>query len=135
MRLVSVYKVKEACAILYKLLESRPPEVNISHREMPSLAKHRRFFNSCPYPHWCLIESDDGEWIGSIYLSDKNEIGIFFFTGEQFHIYGQLAITLFMEKYPREKFVANINPANANYALMYETLGFTLLQHTYVKTS
>lgn len=133
MRLVSVYKVKEACNILYRLLESRPPNVNISHREMPTPAKHRRFFNSCPYPYWCLIEDDRGEWIGSIYLTDKSELGIFFFPEVGHAMYGPPAIKSFMERYPREKFVANINPANAAYAEMYRDLGFTLIQHTYEK--
>jgi RimJ/RimL family protein N-acetyltransferase len=134
MNLVSVHRVKEACKILYDLLKTRTPDVNISHKEMPSYDEHRKFFASCPYREWDLIQVDDA-WIGAIYLTYSSEIGIALFPDYRGKHYGPDAITMFMSKHPTARFLANINPNNEVSIKAFQSLGFKLIQHTYEKTT
>ena len=62
---------------LYELLKNRNPQVNISHKTIPTFEKHVEFVMSKPYDTWYVIEYTDKK-IGSIYLSKQDEIGISF---------------------------------------------------------
>ena len=74
LKLKSVFKSDHP--FLYELLKERTPEVNISHKEMPTYKKHVKFVISKPYAAWNIIYYKN-EKIGSIYLSKQNEIGMF----------------------------------------------------------
>lgn len=130
MKLVSVYRTKSAPKLLYELLKSRDESVNISHKTMPSYASHCRFIKKCPYPHWYLIEIN-GIFVGSIYLSYDNEIGIFLFPDEQKKGYGAKAVQALLKKCGSRRYFANIAPTNKASARMFKKLGFRLIQHTY----
>jgi len=130
MRLVSVYRVKEAASILYELLKCRPPEANISHRQMPTFRQHQRFVRSVPYNAWHLIQVGD-DWAGAIYLSRANEIGVFLFPPYRGSKLAPEAIRQLMVKHPRERYLANISPTNPASLWMFRRLGFLPLQHTY----
>ncbi len=115
---------------LYRLLEERTEDVNISHRSMPSWRSHVRFVRSKPYRAWYLIEAK-GEIVGAVYLSKADEIGVFLFRKHQGHGLGPKAVAAIMKRHPRRRFLANINPRNKGSIAMFESMGFRHLQNTY----
>jgi RimJ/RimL family protein N-acetyltransferase len=132
MKLVDAHTSPEAPDVLYRLLEERSPEVNISHRAMPSWEQHCAFVASKPYDAWYLIEADGGK-VGAIYLSKTNEIGIFLFRSHRGAGYGKRAVTMLMERHPRDRYLANINPKNDASIAFFRELGFHHIQNTYEK--
>lgn len=128
--LVDVYKTAGSIEILYELLKERDDTVNISHREMPDIHNHTWFVESRPYREWLLIQHD-GETVGSVYISQQGEIGVFIFKAHQGKGYGTRAIKAAMARWPGHRFLANINPKNERSAELFKKLGFRLIQHTY----
>ena len=128
MNLVSVY-VTDSARILYDLLREREPVVNISHIEMPTWQQHLAYIASEPYPAWYLIEVD--KFVGAVYLTDRNEIGVFVLKTHQGKGHGPKAVKLLMELHPRDRFIANINPGNERSIKAFTKLGFTHIQNTY----
>jgi hypothetical protein len=59
--------------VLYNLLKSRIHK--ISHNNIPTLEEHINFIRNHPYRIWYLVKSQD-EYIGTVYLTDHNTIGI-----------------------------------------------------------
>ena len=133
MNLISVYQRKDASEILYALLQERDGDVtvNISHRKTPAWREHLRFFRSHPYRIWFLIQVED-VFVGAIYLSKQDEIGVFIFKRFQGHSYGPEAIKELMTRTPRRRYIANINPRNEKSAAVFERLGFRHAQNTFV---
>lgn len=134
MNLESVYQHPKGAAILYELLKEREgaADINLSHNgKTPVWREHLRFFRSKPYRVWFLIMVED-EVAGSVYLSKQDEIGVFLFQKFQGNGLGPEAVKELMKRTPRRKFYANINPANAKSAEMFQSLGFTHLQQTFV---
>ena len=119
MKLISISKEKGAADILYRLLAERTPEESISHKEMPSLDDHRTFVRSNPYQCWYLI-------------TKERAIGISIFVAHRRLGYGRAAVRMLMEKWPG-RFYANINPDNDKSQELFQSMGFTLLQLTFVK--
>lgn len=131
MRLVDLYRVAEAPALLYRLLEEREPDVNISHKAMPSWRQHLAFIRSRPYRAWYLIEADGG-YVGAVYLSRQNEIGVFVLREHRGKGYGSAAVRKVMERHRSVKrFLANINPRNQRSIALFSDLGFRHIQNTY----
>lgn len=143
MKLTDVYTAPEAAQILYELLRERSAEddpfVNISHRRLPTLMEHVRFFHSKPYRLWALIEVES-RYVGYMSITKRNEIGIVLFMAERGKGYGRQALQLLLAQHqplpaiPSERsghFLANINPLNARSIRLFGGLGFKLLQHTY----
>jgi len=130
MRLVDAYSRPIATVVLYGLLQEREAHQSISHRELPLFEEHERFVRGHPYPHWYLIENDD-TYIGAVYLTHQDEIGIFIARSHQGRGYGSRAVRLLMQTHPRDRFLANINPKNSRSIKFFERLGFSPLQHTY----
>ena len=132
MNLVDVYRTPEAPELLYRLMEERTPEVNISHQGLPDWETHLAFVELRPYDAWYLIEAD-GAFVGAIYLSKTSEIGAFVFAAHRGHGHGKRAIELLMQQHPRERFLANINPENTTSIEFFQSLGFHHIQNTYEK--
>ena len=130
MRLISVYHSKEALEILYRLLQERKPEQNISHKEMPTWDQHVSFVQSVPYKAWYLIQNEANEFVGSTYLSKQNEIGIFIFDEYQSLGYGKDVVEILMSQHAGP-YLANINPNNSRSIQFFRRMGFSLIQHTY----
>ena len=61
---------------LYELLLEREPIMNINHKKMPSFTEHVNFILSKPYAKWYTIVINDTK-IGTVYLTHRDEIGIF----------------------------------------------------------
>ena len=131
LRLSDVYKNKEASPALLALLKERKESVNISHRRMPTLQKHRKFIFSKPYKTWDLILRGR-EIVGAVYLTHQSEIGLFIFKKFRGNGFGKKALALLMKKYAGSKrFLANINPRNRRSIRFFEQLGFRHIQNTY----
>jgi RimJ/RimL family protein N-acetyltransferase len=129
MRLVSVYERPNTAKILYDLLCEREPRQNIRHTGMPSFEEHCAFLRSKPYQGWYLID-DCGGSIGSVYLSKRDEIGIFIFNGHQGKGWGARAIAELKRLHPRPRFLANIAIPNAESLAFFTKQGFHLLSIT-----
>ena len=117
-------------SFLYELLKQRDSIVNISHKKMPSYKDHVKFILSKPYSKWYVIQYDD-QRVGSIYLSKQNEIGIFLIKTMHRKKIGQIALKMMMEKHPRKRFLANINPKNKKFIKFFIKNDFKLIQYTY----
>lgn len=128
--LISVYRVPEAVEILFNLLKERTPKQSISHKHMPTPEEHFRFFMSKPYTAWYLIKGDDN-YVGSIYLTDNREIGVFIFERYARLGYGLGAVKELMHLWPG-RFLANINPSNDT-SIKFFTKNFRArhIQNTY----
>ena len=121
---------KEDYVFLHNLLAQRNSKINISHKRMPTWEEHVRFVKSKPYSKWYIIYNKD-EKIGSIYLLKQSEIGIHLlkkYEKESIHLESIKKLMLLNSKI---KFRANISPKNKNYIMLFEKLGFKMVQHTY----
>ncbi len=129
--MIRLHTVKKSdLQFLYDLLKERDPRANISHKKMPTFAQHEKFVNSKPYSKWYVI-SDSGKNVGSIYLTKENEIGIFIKKNTQNKGIGVKALIQMMEKNPRSKYLANVNPKNKKSIQFFKKNGFKLLQYTF----
>lgn len=130
MKLIDLYGAAEAEDVLWQLLGERTPEVNISHKKMPSLDEHHAFIASKPHPHWYLIDTGASDYVGAIYLTQQREIGIGILRRFWGFGYGKMATQMLMDRHPG-KFLANINPSNYKSSAMFRDLGFSHIQNTY----
>ena len=129
--LVKLRLVKKSdCEFLYDLLNERDPRANISHKKMPSFAQHVKFVMSKPYSKWYVIEASKNN-VGSIYLTKDNEIGIFIKKDLHGKGIASKAIQLLIEKHPRSRYLANVNPKNKKSIQFFKNQKFHLIQHTY----
>lgn len=129
--LVSVYRLsKVAPELLYRLLAERAPHMNISHRGMPTWKEHLRFIAKRPYSAWYLVKHEQ-DYVGAIYLTELGEIGVGILRERQGEDIELRAVKALMQKNPRRRFLANINPANRAWVRMFRGLDFKLIQHTY----
>ncbi|MEX1053808.1 MAG: GNAT family protein [Nitrosopumilaceae archaeon] len=128
MKLKSV--TKSDCPFLYELLAERDPTVNISHKMIPSYAKHVKFVMSKPYSKWYTIHYKKQK-IGSIYLTRQDEVGIFIKKEMQGGGIGKKALHLLMKYNHRPRYLANINPKNKKSIQFFKDNGFKLIQYTY----
>ena len=129
MKLVSVYAEPEAAKILYALLAERKPEQNISHKTMPSWEEHVRFVRSKPYNKWFLIE-DNNKWLGAIYVTSRNEVGLHLFEEHTGNEAGSWALNK-MKVMHKEPLLANIAPKNERSKKFFEKHGFRFIQETW----
>jgi len=124
-------KIKEQDYLfLHNLLAQRNSIVNISHKRMPTWEEHVKFVKSKPYSKWYVIYNND-EKIGSIYLSNQNEIGIHLlkkYENESIYLESIKKLMLLNLKI---KFRVNVSPKNKNYIVLFKKLGFKMVQHTY----
>lgn len=97
---------------------------------MPTFKKHLKFVISKPYDKWYII-MENGEKVGSIYLSKNNEIGIFLKKGKRKHGIGKKALELIIEKNSKKRYLANINPKNHRSIKFFIKNNFKLIQYTY----
>lgn len=129
--LVSIYRLpKRAPRLLYTLLQEREPRANISHRAMPSWKQHCKFVARRPYSAWYLIKLRE-DYVGAIYLTSMNEIGIAVLKQWRKRGVGPAATRLLMRKHGRRRYLANINPRNEESIRLFGRIGFRIIQHTY----
>ena len=117
---------------LFDLLKQREGIVNISHKSLPTWEEHVEFIKNNTYQSWDIIWVDNVR-IGNIYLTDRDEIGIFLDKKYQSNGYGSIAITEFMKKNGKKRYLANINPTNYKSIQFFGKQGFVHIQNTYHK--
>ena len=117
-------------SILYDLLDEREHDENISHKEMPSFAKHMEFVKSEPYKDWYIV-SNNSMPVGSCYISKTNELGVAVFKRHRGHGLGQQILEYLIRLYSDTEFLANINPNNKKSIKLFEKVGFKHIQNTY----
>ena len=76
---------------LYNLLKEREGHVNISHKSLPEWNEHLEFIKSQPYLKWEIILFENKQ-VGNIYLTNRNEIGIFIKKEFQYRGIGSTAL-------------------------------------------
>jgi len=117
---------------LFDLLKQREGIVNISHKSLPTWEEHVEFIKNNTYQSWDIIWVDNVR-IGNIYLTDRDEIGIFLDRKYQRNGYGSIAINEFMKKNGKKRYLANINPTNYKSIQFFGKHGFIHIQNTYHK--
>jgi len=117
---------------LFDLLKQREGIVNISHKSLPTWEEHVEYIKNNTYQSWEIIWVDNAR-IGDIYLTDRDEIGIFLDKKFQSNGYGSIAITEFMKKNGKKRYLANINPTNYKSIQFFGKQGFVHIQNTYHK--
>ena len=115
---------------LYNLLEKRNPDLNISHKQMPTLDEHKEFVLSKPYTNWYIIKKNNDK-IGAIYLSKNDEIGISILENFEFYEIAKESFKIIMELNPRKRYLANVSPKNKNSQEFLERNGFMGLEYVY----
>ena len=117
---------------LYALLKEREGIVNISHRQLPSFSEHEKFVKNSPYSFWEIIWLNN-ERIGNIYLTNRDELGIFISKDSQSQGAGSIVLQKFMKKVGKKRYLANVNPTNYKSIQFFGKHGFTHIQNTYHK--
>ena len=115
---------------LYNLLMERDARANISHKKMPTYNQHVAFVSAKPYSKWYVILYDTNE-AGSIYLTSQNEIGIFIKKSFQNKQIGNIALNKLIQKNPKKRYLANVNPQNKKSMRFFKNNGFKLTQYTF----
>jgi hypothetical protein len=147
MGLIDVYSDLNAISFLYELLRQRDIEtVSISHRVMPTAEDHIEFYCSKPYQQWYIVVAD-GQRVGMVYLSKRNEIGIDIKKDCRRNGYGAWAVREVIRRhenslrtpdrlwrkamgYSEGPVLANINPKNTASLEMFRSIGFIDFQVT-----
>lgn len=130
-----------AVAFLFELIAERmtEPAVNIS-ATMPTVEEHKAFVRRWPYRFWYLLENDEGERVGYVSATRRNEIGIVLLKVYRGRGYGPQAVRMLMENYQplpavpserRGRWIANVAPDNEHSKHLFEKLGGRLIQVTY----
>ena len=115
---------------LYDLLMERDARANISHKKMPTYNQHVAFVSAKPYSKWYVILSDTNK-AGSIYLTSQNEIGIFIKKSFQNKQIGNIVLHKLIQKNPKKRYLANVNPQNKKSMRFFKNNGFKLIQYTF----
>ena len=115
---------------LYNLLIERDSRQNISHKKMPTYNQHVSFVSSKPYSKWYVILYGVNK-AGSIYLTSQNEIGIFIKKSFQNKKIGNTALCRLIQKNPKRRYLANVNPKNKKSIQFFKNYGFKLIQYTF----
>src|SRR3989304_3481972 len=127
----------DAVHFLYQLLSERRPEVNISHKAMPSFAEHEAFVKSHLYLGWWLIvratprKETFHEPVGACYITHMGEIGIQISREYQRKGYARTALNTLIEMHKGRRLLANIAPGNAASRALFEGFGFKHIQDTF----
>ncbi len=109
-----------AVMFLYQLLDQRPATANVSHKAMPTLEEHTAFVAGRPYRYWYLItRADTGDWVGSIYATDNNELGIQIAAEHQRKGYAIAALQTFIRTHKPRQMIRGLRNGNwlANVAI------------------
>ncbi|MBT6536259.1 MAG: hypothetical protein HOK98_08740 [Rhodospirillaceae bacterium] len=125
-------------AVLFEILGKRRGHHRISHGAAPGFEAHRDFVHTHPYRHWFLV-SYDGEFIGTIYLTKENVLGVFVDDTQLAHL-GRVIVYVIQAFDPlpaipsirNAKYTINLSPENTAYAGVIEELGGRLIQQSYV---
>lgn len=135
----SIYRLEDVyhsvyMQFAYDLLKERllTPDVNISHKYLPTWEDHVYFVGSKPYRFYDVIHSleNPNECIGVVYYTHKQEIGIHIANKYQRQGYAREVLKFIAKTYYVQDMYANINPKNEASIKLFESLGFKPCQVT-----
>ena len=92
----------------------------------------RDYIKNNSYKSWDIIWVENNR-VGNIYLTQRDEIGVFIDNKSQGRGYGSQALKQLMEKNGNKRYLANINPTNYKSIQFFGKHGFTHIQNTYHK--
>ena len=115
---------------LYNLLKRRSSRVKISHKKMPILSQHKKFVKSKPYSRWYIILKNKKK-IGSIYLTQLNEIGMSLRKEFDYKEIKESVLEKLIAQSPKDRYLINISPKNKRAMNFYKKKGFKLIQYTF----
>ena len=98
----------------------------------PEWQTHLGYIENNSYQAWDIILVDEVK-VGNIYLTERDEIGIFIDKRFQSKGYGSIAIEKFMKKNGKKRYLANINHTNYKSIQFFGKHGFLHIQNTYHK--
>ena len=138
LKLVKVNKSKLHAKILYKILDNRDTKDSISHTSKPSLEAHIKFINSLPYRHWFIIKRKS-EILGSVYVTDNNEISINLLKKNKKNFNETLNMIITnIKPLPgipsrrSKQFILNLSPSNKYHIKLLHDFGAKKIQETYL---
>ena len=140
MKFVPVLDYADATPFLYELLQERPEQARISHEKMPTREEHEHFVEHHPFRFWFLLEAE-GNFVGAMEVTDRNEIGIAILRRYQGRGYASTALRAFIEmlrplpEIPavrRGQWLANIAMGNDAGKDFFAKCGFRPVQTTWV---
>lgn len=117
---------------LWNLLAERTAQESISHKEMPARASHEAFVRSRPYRDWHIVATTGLDWVGAVYATQQNEIGIAILEKHRRRGYAEAAIKELMKMIrplpavPSKRggrFIANVAPTNHKSMQLFDKLG------------
>ena len=132
----------DACALTWQLLQERPPEANISHDGKTTAGGHAFFVEHHPYRIWYAIMNREGQMVGTVLLTQQNEVGVAILAEHRRKGYAREAVKWLIESHAPApsapgkragRFLANISPNNPASIALFKGLGFGIVQHTYAK--
>ena len=97
---------------------------------MPNYNQHVKFVKSKPYAFWYIV-IENGERIGSVYLTDLDEVGISFVKRKKGKGLEEEVLKIIMKKHSRKRFFVNISTKNKKLELLVKKIGFKMIQKTY----
>ena len=122
----------EDAEFLYELLKQREGRINISHNSLLTWEEHLDYIKNHLYKSWDVIWVENNK-VGNIYLTQRDEIGIFLDKKFQGRGYGSQALKQFMKKNGKKRYLVNINPTNYKSIQFFGKHGFIHIQNTYHK--
>jgi hypothetical protein len=110
---------------------------SISHKSMPTLLRHKEFVFSHPYRVWYIIKASE-RYVGSIYLTNGNNIGISTIRGAEKFVPSVVG-TILMKHKPlpairsvrSAEFDFNVSSSNKKLIAALKSMGAKLVQVTY----
>jgi hypothetical protein len=110
---------------------------SISHKSMPPLLRHKKFVFSHPYRVWYIIKTSEG-YVGSIYLTNGNNIGISTTRGAEKYVPSAIGMVLkkhnplpAIRSVRSAEFYFNVSPSNKKLIASLKSMGASLVQVTY----
>ena len=128
-------KEEDHIKYLYDILKTK--NYSISHKQLPIYEKHKIFIEKNPYRNWYLIK-EENKYIGSIYLTYENVIGINIPSNEEDKYIA--VIKLIIERHQplkpiksvrNKNFLINSNPNNKNLINALKYFKTFHIQNTY----
>jgi RimJ/RimL family protein N-acetyltransferase len=114
--------IDDQAKFLYELLNKRTSKNNISNRTVKSWKDHLNFIDyNNPFSDWYIIEKNQ-QWVGSIYLTQRNEIGIYIAKEFRGKGIGKDALKILIQKHPRRFYYSNVNPNNEDLKKFFQKI-------------
>lgn len=104
------------------------------------MEEHRAFVFSRPYRCWYIVQNGTGLWVGAVYATDRNEVGVAILREFQRQGYARAALEALMAEHGplpaipvkrSGRYLANVAPNNEPSHALFHALGGRVIQHTY----